>query len=164
MASWFSPKYGLRSILRLPRTLFSASANRLHKNNEYQQTNINDDKKNGFQGKEDDKDGFNPGAPPPFKIAEIRNAIPKHCWIKNPWRSMSYVVRDILVVAALAASAEYFNNWVFWIFYWAAQGTMFWAIFVLGHDCGHGSFSNSQKLNSIVGHLLHSFILVPYNG
>ncbi|RZC78044.1 hypothetical protein C5167_002224 [Papaver somniferum] len=162
MASWFSPKYGLRSILRLPRTLFSASANRVHKNNEYQQqTKINEVQN---EEGEDKNDGFNPGAPPPFKIAEIRNAIPKHCWIKNPWRSMSYVFRDILVVAALAASAEYFNNWVFWIFYWAAQGTMFWAIFVLGHDCGHGSFSNSQKLNSIVGHLLHSFILVPYNG
>uniref|UniRef100_A0A0A9GBV4 Omega-3 fatty acid desaturase n=1 Tax=Arundo donax TaxID=35708 RepID=A0A0A9GBV4_ARUDO len=41
---------------------------------------------------------------------------------------------------------------------------MFWALFVLGHDCGHGSFSDSGLLNSVVGHLLHSFILVPYNG
>nr|CAD1841924.1 unnamed protein product [Ananas comosus var. bracteatus] len=41
---------------------------------------------------------------------------------------------------------------------------MFWALFVLGHDCGHGSFSNNPKLNSVVGHLLHSSILVPYHG
>ncbi|KAK2653918.1 hypothetical protein Ddye_013774 [Dipteronia dyeriana] len=41
---------------------------------------------------------------------------------------------------------------------------MFWAIFVLGHDCGHGSFSDSPRLNSIVDHILHSSILVPYNG
>ncbi|OUZ99111.1 Fatty acid desaturase [Macleaya cordata] len=181
MASWFSSQCGLRSILRLfprPRTLFSTTTtaiNNTTKNRFYASNNGEDfsqiqngggesekggEKNGGFE----EKDEFNPGAPPPFKIAEIRAAIPKHCWIKNPWRSLSYVVRDIVVVFALAASAAYINNWVFWVFYWAAQGTMFWALFVLGHDCGHGSFSDSQKLNSLVGHLLHSFILVPYNG
>lgn len=29
---------------------------------------------------------------------------------------------------------------------------------------GHGSFSSNPKLNSVVGHLLHSSILVPYHG
>ena len=41
-------------------------------------------------------------------------------------------------------------------------GTMFWAIFVLGHDCGHGSFSAYSWVNDIVGTILHSFILVPF--
>ncbi|KAK4385344.1 Omega-3 fatty acid desaturase, chloroplastic [Sesamum angolense] len=108
--------------------------------------------------------GFDPGAPPPFKLSDIRAAIPNHCWVKDPWRSMSYVVRDVVVVFGLAAVAAYFNNWAVWPLYWFAQGTMFWALFVLGHDCGHGSFSNDPKLNSVVGHLLHSSILVPYHG
>lgn len=82
---------------------------------------------------EDDGE-FDPGAAPPFKLADIRAAIPKHCWVKNPWRSMSYVVRDVAVVFGLAAAAAYFNNWVVWPLYWFAQGTMFWALFVLGHD------------------------------
>ncbi|XP_072075967.1 omega-3 fatty acid desaturase, chloroplastic isoform X2 [Arachis hypogaea] len=107
---------------------------------------------------------FDPGAPPPFKLSDIRAAIPKHCWVKDPWRSMSYVVRDVVVVLGLAAAAAHLNNWIVWPLYWAAQGTMFWALFVLGHDCGHGSFSNNPKLNSVVGHLLHSSILVPYHG
>ncbi|KAL0401218.1 UNVERIFIED_CONTAM: Omega-3 fatty acid desaturase, chloroplastic [Sesamum latifolium] len=84
--------------------------------------------------------------------------------LRDPWRSMSYVVRDVVVVFGLAAVAAYFNNWALWPLYWFAQGTMFWALFVLGHDCGHGSFSNDPKLNSVVGHLLHSSILVPYHG
>ena len=77
---------------------------------------------------------FDPGAPPPFNLADIRAAIPKHCWVKDPWKSMSYVVRDVIVVFGLAAAAAYLNNWLVWPLYWAAQGTMFWALFVLGHD------------------------------
>ncbi|KAF2291653.1 hypothetical protein GH714_027879 [Hevea brasiliensis] len=82
----------------------------------------------------DGDDDFDAGNPPPFKIAQIRAAIPKHCWVKNPWRSLSYIFRDVVVILALAAAALYFNSWAVWPLYWAAQGTMFWAIFVLGHD------------------------------
>jgi omega-3 fatty acid desaturase (delta-15 desaturase) len=94
-----------------------------------------DNKVIGFNGVgEDEETEFDPGSPPPFKLSDIRTAIPKHCWVKDPWKSMSYVVRDVAVVFGLAAAAAYFNNWVVWPLYWAAQGTMFWALFVLGHD------------------------------
>ncbi|KAJ6819437.1 omega-3 fatty acid desaturase, chloroplastic-like [Iris pallida] len=113
---------------------------------------------------EEEAAAFDPGTPPPFGLAEIRAAIPKHCWVKDTWRSMSYVARDVVVVAALAVAAARVDSWLVWPLYWAAQGTMFWALFVLGHDCGHGSFSSDLKLNSVVGHFLHSSILVPYHG
>ncbi|GKU93400.1 hypothetical protein SLEP1_g6994 [Rubroshorea leprosula] len=77
---------------------------------------------------------------------------------------MSYVFRDVLVVFTLVTVALYFNSWYFWSLYWVAQGTMFWALFVLGHDCSHGSFSDNPTLNTVVGHILHSSILVPYHG
>jgi hypothetical protein len=51
-----------------------------------------------------------------------------------------------------------------WPLYWFVQGTIFWAIFVVGHDCGHGSFSDSSRLNYLVGHVMHSLILVPFHG
>ena len=93
-----------------------------------------DNKINGFNGSGEEEIEFDPGSPPPFNLADVRAAIPKHCWVKDPWRSMSYVVRDVAVVFGLAAVAAYLNNWLVWPLYWAAQSTMFWAIFVLGHD------------------------------
>lgn len=92
------------------------------------------EKINGVNGFKEEETGFDPGAPPPFNLADIRAAIPKHCWVKDPWKSMSYVVRDVVVVFGLAAATVYLNKWFVWPLYWAAQGTMFWAFFVLGHD------------------------------
>ncbi|KAJ3085365.1 hypothetical protein HK100_009074 [Physocladia obscura] len=37
-----------------------------------------------------------------------------------------------------------------------------WCLFVVGHDCGHGTFSNSKIINSVLGHVSHGFILVPF--
>jgi len=101
---------------------------------------------------------FDPAAAPPFGLADIRAAIPKHCWVKDPWRSMAYVLRDVVLVLGLAAAAARLDSWLVWPLYWAAQGTMFLALFVLGH----GSFSNNPSLNSVVGHILHSSILCVF--
>nr|ADV92272.1 fatty acid desaturase 3C [Linum usitatissimum]ADV92273.1 fatty acid desaturase 3C [Linum usitatissimum]ADV92274.1 fatty acid desaturase 3C [Linum usitatissimum]ADV92275.1 fatty acid desaturase 3C [Linum usitatissimum] len=117
-----------------------------------------------MNGASANKPDFDPSEAPPFKIADIRAAIPPHCWVKNPWRSLSYVLRDAVVILAFAAAALKLDLWAVWPLYWIAQGTMFWAVFVLGHDCGHGSFSDSWWLNNVVGHILHSAILVPYHG
>lgn len=33
---------------------------------------------------------------------------------------------------------------------------------VLGHECGHGAFSENQILNDVLGFILHELLLVPY--
>ena len=73
----------------------------------------------GGEGVEDETE-LDPGVPPPFTLADIRATIPKHCWVKDTWRSMSYVLRDVVVVFDLATVAAYFNNWVVWPLYWIA--------------------------------------------
>ena len=49
--------------------------------------------------------------PPPFGLADIRAAIPDHCWERNAWKSAGYLVRDVALVFAFAAGAYALNTW-----------------------------------------------------
>ena len=100
----------------------------------------------------------------PFTLRDLRSAIPDHCFQPIAGRSLAYFALDWGIVASLFAIAYYLDAWWFYPIYWLAQGTMFWALFVVGHDCGHGSFSRLPWLNSLIGHLSHTPILVPYHG
>lgn len=103
-------------------------------------------------------------------IIDIKKAIPKHCFESSLMTSMYYVLKDISIVLCLYCSIVWTDNQksLFYLSmiwtpcYWLLQGTMLWAVFVLGHDCGHGSFSNYGLLNDIIGNFLHAAILVPY--
>ena len=102
-------------------------------------------------------------------ITEIRKTIRNECFKSNLKTSLYYVLKDIVYIGALwillvAIESIPFQpvQWIALPIYWILQGTMFAAIFVLGHDCGHGSFSKYSLLNDILGTLLHTFILVPF--
>lgn len=82
---------------------------------------------------------------------------------------MLYVIRDIFILLLIGYLATKFVGFEisllaipFWIFYACVQGTIGFGVFVLGHECGHGAFSDYQLLNDIVGYVLHSVLLVPY--
>ena len=100
----------------------------------------------------------------PFTLKDLKAAIPPECFQPSVIKSMYYFLRDILIIALLYVAAYYVNSWYFWPIFWVMQGTMFWALFVVGHDCGHQSFSQYKWLNDLIGHLSHIPILVPYHG
>ncbi|KPQ37685.1 MAG: omega-3 fatty acid desaturase (delta-15 desaturase) [Phormidesmis priestleyi Ana] len=100
----------------------------------------------------------------PFTLKDLKDAIPEYCFKPSVARSLSYFFLDIGIVASLYAIAHAINSWLFFPLFWVAQGTMFWALFVIGHDCGHGSFSKHKWLNNLIGHITHTPILVPYHG
>ncbi|HEY9647650.1 MAG TPA: fatty acid desaturase [Chroococcidiopsis sp.] len=100
----------------------------------------------------------------PFTLQDVRDAIPAHCFQPNLARSLSYFFLDIGIIALLYWVVARFDSIWFLPIFWLAQGTMFWALFVVGHDCGHGSFSRYRQLNYLIGHLSHAPILVPFHG
>lgn len=100
----------------------------------------------------------------PFTLKDLRDAIPADCFVPDVGRSLAYCALDFGIVAGLYAIAAALDSWWFFPLFWFAQGTMFWALFVVGHDCGHGSFSRQKWLNDLIGHLTHTPILVPFHG
>jgi omega-3 fatty acid desaturase (delta-15 desaturase) len=100
-------------------------------------------------------------------LSEIKIKLPAHCFRPTVRQSMSYVVKDIIYVAltfiVMYQIQRIFNyGFLFFPVYWYIQGTLYTSLFVLGHDCGHGSFSFYPLLNDIVGTILHTWILAPY--
>ncbi|KST63945.1 fatty acid desaturase [Mastigocoleus testarum] len=104
------------------------------------------------------------GSKLPFTLGDVKAAIPPECFQPNLGKSLFFFGRDILTIGLLYALAYYIDSWWFFPVFWVMQGTMFWALFVVGHDCGHQSFSKSKWLNDFIGHLCHTPILVPYHG
>lgn len=100
----------------------------------------------------------------PFTLQDIRAAIPPHCFQSSASRSLAYFFLDIGLIAALYWAAASIHQGWFLPLFWFAQGSLFWSLFVVGHDCGHGSFSQYRWLNNLVGHLAHTPILVPFHG
>lgn len=61
---------------------------------------------------------------PPFTLADIKNAIPAHCWKKDAWRSMMYLARDVAVVVGMAAAAYSINSWSALVRTWCQHACM----------------------------------------
>ena len=103
-------------------------------------------------------------------VVDIKKALPKECFDRRVKTSLYYAARDTVQVAVTFAVFYYLIGLtssvvlraVLILLYWAVQGTFFTAVFVIGHDCGHGSFSEFTLLNDVVGTVMHGFLWCPY--
>ena len=108
---------------------------------------------------------------------EIKAAIPAECFDRSVFLSMSLVVRDCVMIAALAyVTSQLLSTevpaeplslemgvWVVgWSLYTFWMGVLLFGIWILGHECGHGAFSDYPLLNDVMGLILHQAVLVPY--
>ena len=100
---------------------------------------------------------------PPFTLPQLHAAVPASCFEPSAIRSLRYFGIDVILLASLYAIEGVIDSWLLWPFFCFAQGTLFWAIFVVGHDCGHGSFSEHRWLNRLVGYLAHTPLLIPFD-
>lgn len=80
-------------------------------------------------------------------------------------KSFYCFTRDVLAITFFSAALYYaiqYDQYVLAILISIINGNFFFALFVVGHDCGHESFSKSKTTNNIVGFFAHHFLLTPY--
>ncbi len=101
-----------------------------------------------------------------IQLSELRASLPNDAFEPSVVMSLAYVAFDTICIAALAYGQyqlHHSSNFIYtYPLYAFLQGTFMWAYFVLGHDCGHGSFSKSDLLNDIIGTFTHTVICVPF--
>lgn len=108
---------------------------------------------------------------PKFTLNSIRNAIPRHCFERNLWTSLKHLFSDLMTIAVIGYAATWightslpsWSSYVLWPIYWYAQGSVMTGVWVLAHECGHQSFSESWVINNTIGTICHSMLLVPYH-
>lgn len=101
-----------------------------------------------------------------FTINDLRNLIPKECFEKNIFLSLYYFLRDIIAIIIIFNLRNFFFSFSYIgpLIYWNLMGFFMWCLFVIGHDCGHNSFSNYRFINFIFGLISHTPLCVPYYG
>ncbi|KAF8638486.1 hypothetical protein AX17_002174 [Amanita inopinata Kibby_2008] len=120
--------------------------------------------------------------PMKWSIKEIKDAIPQRLFIRDTRKGLLYLARDLCMAAfawKAAMRAESFctsqvirqtwtpfvaelARWTMWLVYWWFQGLIFTGIWVIGHECGHGAFSDNKLVNDTIGFITHTALWTPY--
>ncbi|KAL7917360.1 fatty acid desaturase domain-containing protein [Trichoderma austrokoningii] len=109
---------------------------------------------------------------PDYTLKQLRDAIPSYCFKRSVFRFLGYLSRDLLLISGtfyifhhyvtpstvISAGARF----ALWTLYSYLQGLFGTGLWVLAHECGHQSFSESRLLNDFTGWVLHSALFVPY--
>ncbi|MDX2254354.1 MAG: fatty acid desaturase [Pseudanabaenaceae cyanobacterium bins.39] len=99
---------------------------------------------------------------PETTLRDIIKTIPAEYFEKNNFKAWSGVILS-LVAAALGYASIAFSPWYLLPFAWIFTGTALTGWFVIGHDCGHRSFSNKIWINDLVGHIAFLPLLYPFH-
>lgn len=111
---------------------------------------------------------------PTFTLADLRRAIPPHCFERSYATSFGHLALDLIKLAAMYGVLYGYEKFaapalpalaavLFYPVWWYATGSVMTGLWVLAHECGHQAFSPNEWVNDIVGYILHTALLVPYH-
>lgn len=109
---------------------------------------------------------------PKFTFADLKAAIPAHCFQRSMAKSFSYLAWDVIVCSVLFYGAynvlelmplPFVVKVIGYLAYWFVQGSYMTGLWVIAHECGHQGFSESGLVNDVVGAIFHSILFTPYH-
>jgi len=113
-------------------------------------------------------------------LSEVKSVIPAADFVRSTPKSLAFAALDITTVtvslllshrfllpvarkfAAMGTITGSAGSAAIWTFYALITGTLGIGAWVTAHECGHGAFSDNKSLQTAVGYLFHSLLLVPY--
>ncbi len=99
-------------------------------------------------------------------MKDITEVVPHHCFTRKTSTSLAYLFQSVAIqtiVIAIGLAIPFTQAMIpVWILYAFISGTTAMGFWVIAHECGHGAFSDNRTLQTVIGYLLHSFLLVPY--
>jgi len=104
----------------------------------------------------------------PFNELDLKKALLQAnptIFAPSLWKSFYFFFQDLFILTLLIYSRKFWvYNWFGYIIWMNITGFFMWSLFVIGHDCGHGTFSSNPFINFVVGHVSHAPLLVPFYG
>ena len=100
---------------------------------------------------------------PNIRLRDIIKTLPAEVFVKSPRKAWFKVFLTVSMVA-LGWAALAVSPWYLLPITWAFTGTAMTGLFVIGHDCGHRSFSNKNWINDLVGHTVFLPLFYPFYG
>lgn len=99
---------------------------------------------------------------PQLRLRDILDTLPRAVFEHNPRKAWFRVLLSIVAVAASYALLA-IAPWYLLPPLWFLTGTALTGFFVVGHDCGHRSFSRKLWVNDLVGHLAFLPLFYPFH-
>lgn len=95
---------------------------------------------------------------------KLNQAIPKELFKINVFRGMVGYTASLTLYLTIIWGLANATHWAYYVPLWLTGGLAAWGMFVIGHDCGHNSFSKSSRFNTVFGHIALMPILFPFYG
>jgi len=89
-------------------------------------------------------------------LGDVRRSLPSSCFTISPLKSWGTLFRIVVSLAVCLFLESMTENIFILLPLWFLHGQVLVGLFVLGHDCGHQSFSPDRLTNKIIGHLAFS--------
>lgn len=91
-----------------------------------------------------------------LSLGDIKKIIPRHCFYPVAIRSWFTLFRLFSMTALMIYLESQTHNLLLLSLLWLIHGQVLVGLFVLGHDCGHSSFSRTRWINNLIGYVTMS--------
>jgi acyl-lipid omega-6 desaturase (Delta-12 desaturase) len=94
---------------------------------------------------------------------KLAASIPRELFEPRLGRGLAGLLLSVSIYAGAIAGVALTPHWALRIPLWILAGFGGWGLHSIAHECGHGAFSRSRRLNFVIGHVVLLPLLYPFH-